>query len=69
MTDGNASIRTSPAYLQCFGKEQYANAALAQKVIRRRTLSRKLRKKKLDRPLCSYRCGHCGRWHIGGMGG
>lgn len=69
MSDGNATIRNAPAYLQCFGKEQYESAALAQRVIHRRARSRKLRKKKLDRPLQSYRCAHCGFFHIGGMGG
>lgn len=67
MSEASPSLRNAPAYLQCWGKERYDSARLAQKVIRRRALVRKLRKKKLERPLVSYRCSHCGFYHIGGQ--
>lgn len=56
-----------PAYLSCQGKAPFSSPQLAAKVARRRTMSKKHRGK-LDRPLGSYRCGHCGFFHIGGMG-
>lgn len=57
-----------PAYLQCTGKEQFSSPQLAATIARRRTSSKK-RRGKLDRNLQSYRCDHCGFFHIGGFGG
>lgn len=60
-------ILLAPAWLQCAGKEPYATANLAQKVCARRNDSRKFRHKD-ERKLQPYRCLHCGKWHIGGVG-
>lgn len=43
---------------QCWGKEPYATAALANKVAARR-------KRSLHARLKAYHCQHCGHWHIG----
>lgn len=42
----------------CRGKEPFADPSLAAKVLRR------MRRKR--RPVTTYRCPHCGKWHIGG---
>lgn len=44
---------------QCEGKFPYDSAQLANTVARRRTKAKKER-------LMSYRCGVCGKWHLGG---
>lgn len=58
--------RPMPRWLQCTGKEQFDSAMLAAKVARRRNVSKR-RRDKLDRTLGSYRCHHCGFFHIGGF--
>jgi predicted RNA-binding Zn-ribbon protein involved in translation (DUF1610 family) len=57
----------APAWLQCVGKEQFSSPQLAAKVARRRTAARK-RGGQQERPMGSYRCPHCGFFHIGGEG-
>lgn len=41
----------------CRGKEPFADPALARRVMQR------MRRRK--RPVQTYRCAHCGQWHIG----
>lgn len=43
----------------CRGKERYASAQLAAAVLRRR------KRKRHNAALGTYRCQHCGGWHIG----
>jgi predicted RNA-binding Zn-ribbon protein involved in translation (DUF1610 family) len=56
-----------PAYSQCAGKEPFSSPQVAAKVIARWTRSKRKQGKKLDRIVQSYRCPHCGFFHIGGF--
>lgn len=67
MSDGNAPILNTPAWLQCEGKEPFASAMLAALVAKRRNRSKARRLKATQRQLSSYRCVHCGFFHIGGV--
>lgn len=62
------SAPTPDPLLACDGKERFASAALAARVARRRTRSKKMRHKGRSRPLEGYRCTFCGFWHVGGQG-
>ena len=53
------------ATVQCEGKERFGSPGLANEVVKRRNRMKKARKLD-DRHLVSYRCFHCGGWHIGG---
>lgn len=53
------AIKDSPKSAQCEGKHPYESARLAAEVARNRNKSRKFKS-------MSYRCAHCGKWHIGG---
>lgn len=61
-------LATVPWYAQCCGKEQFDSAMLANKVAKRLASSKRHRHKTPPRPLTSYRCGHCGFFHLGGGG-
>lgn len=46
----------------CSGKHAYASAIRAWRVLRRH---KRMYGRRFCRMLGAYRCGQCGRWHIG----
>jgi len=48
----------NPAEAQCMGKQGFLSHALASKVARKGSRAK-------DIPVSSYRCPHCGLYHVG----
>ncbi len=59
MSDRRHTIPRDPAS-ECFGKAGFANAAMAQRVLRRMRSGKRSRAASI-----AYRCRFCGHWHIG----
>lgn len=60
MTEARHHVRAS----QCQGKVGFESAALAHQVNRLRS-KRHGGKKNRRPPRDAYKCGHCGKWHLG----